>query len=226
MDTIINYAKQYSLADTIIRGGWVMVPLCICSLLALAIVINKAFWGLRHNRLIPRSLVTKLLGLIERGKLSEALNLASISPSAISSLVACALEQADRPRAQIVERLETVGRLQAQRLNYLLPTLGIIASVAPLLGLLGTVFGMIKTFDAIGAFGVGNPQQLAAGIAEALITTAAGLLIGIPSLVAYRAFVNRSQTIILEMEHISLEIVDLINASQAVNRETKRQNAL
>ena len=212
MNTFIDYARQFALADIIIRGGWVMLPLCICSLLALAIIINKAFWGLRHNLLIPNALVLNFFSLIEQSKFSEARKLASFSRSAIAALVTCAIENADKPREQLVERLETVGRIQAQRLNYFLPSLGIIASIAPLLGLLGTVFGMIKTFEVIGNFGIGNPQQLAAGIAEALITTAAGLMIGIPSLVAHRAFVNHSQSLILEMEHISLEIVDLIHS--------------
>ncbi|MCC6932582.1 MAG: MotA/TolQ/ExbB proton channel family protein [Deltaproteobacteria bacterium] len=203
-----------------------MVPLCLCSVGAVTIIIHKAFWGLKRGRLIPKDLVANFFALIEQGKFSEIRKLAYSSSSAITPLVICAIDNADKPRELLVEKLETVGRIQAQRLNRMLSSLGIIASISPLLGLLGTVFGMIKTFQVIGNFGIGNPQQLAAGIAEALITTAAGLIIGIPALVAYRAFISRSNTLILEMEHISLELVEATSSNLNKEQTKARQSNL
>ena len=148
--------------------------------------------------------------LLAQGKMEELLGLARANKSALARLVTVAMQNAERPREQIIEALELAGRREAQRMQRFVGVIGTIAAISPLLGLLGTVWGMIKTFAVIKIHGVGNAEALAGGISEALTTTAAGLTIAIPCLVFYRYFLHETKKLVVEMEEISLALVDRV----------------
>jgi biopolymer transport protein ExbB len=179
-------------------GGWVMWPIMACAVLTLAIVLER-FWTLRRSSVIPPTLGEEV---------REALR----QNSPLGELLAAALEVRDRPREQIKDRVEDIGRHVVHELERFLNTLGTIASVAPLLGLLGTVFGMIGMFFGILESGVGDAARLAGGIGEALITTAAGLCVAIPALMLYRYFRGRVAEYVVEMEKQAVALLDTIEA--------------
>ena len=194
-------------------GGWLMLPILLASVMALAI-IGERFWALQHKRIAPRHLV----GQIWQWYKSDALDdehideLAANSP--LGRILAAGLINRNHPREIMKEAIEETGRQVVLELERYLNTLGTIASVTPLLGLLGTVIGMIKVFAAITTHGVGNPEVLAGGISEALITTAAGLSVAIPSLIFYRFFRGRVDELVLVMEEEALKIVDVMHGDR------------
>ncbi len=194
-------------------GGWLMLPIILASVLALAI-IGERFWSLQPKRIAPRHLV----GQVWQWHKSDALDdehidaLAENSP--LGRILAAGLVNRDHPREIMKEAIEEAGRQVVMQLERYLNTLGTIASVTPLLGLLGTVIGMIKVFAAITTHGVGNPEVLAGGISEALITTAAGLSVAIPSLIFHRFFRGRVDELVLLMEDDALKIVDVMHGDR------------
>jgi biopolymer transport protein ExbB len=192
-------------------GGWVMWPIMACAVLTLAIVLER-FWTLRRSSVIPPTLGEEVRELAARGKLDPAHIEALRQNSPLGELLAAALEVRDRPREQIKDRVEDIGRHVVHELERFLNTLGTIASVAPLLGLLGTVFGMIGMFFGILESGVGDAARLAGGIGEALITTAAGLCVAIPALMLYRYFRGRVAEYVVEMEKQAVALLDTIEA--------------
>ena len=196
-----------------------MLPIAICSLAGAAIIIERLLWGLRKNKVIPRRLCDEVLILISSGKKDQALGLCKRDPSSLAKLISTALENSHYSYEQLTEHIEIAGRRENQELQKFVGTLGIIAAVTPLLGLLGTVFGMIETFGFIGQEGVGNAQGLAGGIAEALITTAAGLTVAIPCLVFYRLFIYQARSYAVEMERMSLRVVNSLGNYQFTKKE-------
>ncbi len=196
-----------SMLDTLVAGGPVMVPIGICSVVAAATLIER-LWTLRRSQVVPRSVVVEVIELIRQRRFEDAVTLCRKVPSAISRILEVALLDRDAPRAEIKERVEEIGRREAAELERFVPVLGTIASIAPLLGLLGTVGGMILTFQAIEAEGAGNVGSLAGGISQALITTFAGLSVGIPSLVANRYVLARVDALVIDLEEVSLGIVN------------------
>ena len=195
-------------------GGKVMYPILLCSIVALAMFMER-MWMLRSARVLPRALSRTLNTLLAEQKYDEALDLATSSGVALGRVYAIAIEHRGRPRDQIKERLEEVGRREAAELEWGIPVVGTIASIAPLLGLLGTVGGMITTFAAIQTSGLGNVGNLAGGISQALITTFAGLTVGIPAVVANRFLLSRVDTLLLELEEVSLKLLDSLAGDEA-----------
>ena len=187
--------------ELLISGGWVMVPLLVLAVAATAIALERA-WTLRASEVIPRGIVQEIEHW-SRGKTLESSEIQRLrQDSPLGELLAAALLVRHKPREVIKERIEDVGRHISHDLNRFLPTLGTIAAVAPLLGLLGTVTGMIVTFQAITIFGAGDPKAMAGGISQALVTTVQGLCVAIPIVLLHTLVGNRARRItqILEEE--------------------------
>ncbi len=204
---------DFLLPDLFVRGGWLMYPIFLCSVVALGFFIERLF-KLRRSRVLPRGLMQNVNDLILRHKLSDAIYLAQGHPSAMARIYMAALRISGPPRQAIKEVVEEVGRREAADLEKYLQVLSTVASIAPLLGLLGTVSGMIKTFNVISYYGVGNPGTLASGISEALLTTAAGLSVAIPTLVGYRFVSSKAEGLILELEEQSLNLVEALKGPE------------
>jgi biopolymer transport protein ExbB len=193
----------------VMKGGVLMYPIIICSVLAVAIFFERLF-SLRRSRIIPEKFVIEVGDLVRQGRMEDAMTKCKLNDSSIARILMAGISRHNKPHQQVKEAIEDVGRLEAANLERYLTILGTIAGIAPLLGLLGTVTGMIKAFTVISHAGIGNPQQLAGGISEALITTAAGLSVAIPSFVFYKMLRSRVDKRILRMEQVSLEMLDLI----------------
>jgi biopolymer transport protein ExbB len=210
--------------EILMAGGWAMLPIVICSAVALAIILER-FWSLRRSAVIPPGLGDEVREWARTRKIDpEHLNvLATNSP--LGELLAAALSVRNRPREIIKERVEDTGRHVVHRLERFLNTLGTIALIGPLLGLLGTVFGLIKMFFAVMVSGVGDPMKMAGGIGEALVCTAAGLCVAIPAYVFHRYFRGRVSDLIVEMERQVFLLTDELTAisdSQAASPAAMR----
>lgn len=192
-------------------GGLFMWPIILCSVVAAAIILER-LWTLQEKRVLPRDLPRRVLQLVEADQINDRVIGAIAANSSLGRVLAVGLANRHRPRAVMMERLEDTGRHVVHELERFLNTLGTIASVAPLLGLLGTVSGIIKAFNAITVGGMGDPQVLSGGIAEALLTTAAGLTVAIPTLVAYRYLRGRVDRIVIAMEKDAIELADSVEA--------------
>ena len=191
-------------------GGPFMWPIILCSVIAAAIVLER-LWTLQQRRVVPADLTRRIWALVEAGQVNDKVIAALQSNSPLGKLLATGLANRNRPRAVLMERLEDEGRHVAHDLDRFLNTLGSIAGVAPLMGLLGTVTGIIKAFNAIYTGGLGDPRALSGGISEALITTAAGLCVAIPSYIAYRYLRGRVESIVVQMERDVLRFADALN---------------
>lgn len=191
--------------EIVSSGGVVMIFLLLLMALAMMIVAER-FWSLRNREIIPKKLGKDVIKWARKKQLDEAhvSRLAENSP--LGYLMATAINQRERDRAEIIEAVEDAGRHVSHQLEKPLHWLQAIAEVAPLLGLLGTVIGMMKVFANIMEFGVGDANQLAGGISQALTTTAAGLIVAIPTVLFYRYFKNRiaDQTIVMEQQVMQL----------------------
>lgn len=199
--------------ELIYAGGWLMVPIIACSILATAIVIERA-WALRRSRLMPEGLVERIWHLERQGLLDES-EIASIrESSALGRILAAGLVNRRHSHAVMKEAIDDAGRHVVAELERFLNTLGTIAAIAPLLGLLGTVLGMIDVFSVIMQAGVGNAAVLAGGISKALITTAAGLSVGIPALLFHRLFDSRVNRLALEMEEQALRLIEVLQGER------------
>jgi biopolymer transport protein ExbB len=191
-------------------GGPFMWPIILSSVIAAAIVLERV-WSLQQRRVVPADLTRRIWALVEAGQVNEKVIVALQGNSPLGKLLAVGLANRNRPRAVLMERLEDEGRHVAHDLDRFLNTLGSISGVAPLLGLLGTVTGIIKAFNAIYTGGLGDPRALSGGISEALITTAAGLCVAIPSYIAYRYLRGRVESIVVQMERDVLRFADALN---------------
>ena len=190
-------------------GGWVMVPIILCSILALAIIIER-FWSLQRSRVCPAKLLGEIWQLASAKQL-DARKVAELrAGSPLGRVLAAALMNMKQDRQIVKETIEDTGRHVAAELERYLNTLGTIAAISPLLGLLGTVFGMIQVFSAINVVGVGNASALAGGIAQCMVATAAGLCVAIPALMFYRFFRGRVDDLVLTMEQQSLKLVEIL----------------
>jgi len=196
--------------EIIRAGGGFMWPIIVCSVAAVAIILER-LWALQSSRVIPRDLGQKVWNWIEADQLSDQLITALQQNSPLGQLLAIGIANRDKPRALMVERLQDGGRHVVHDLERFLNTLGTIAAVSPLLGLLGTVAGIIHAFNAITANGIGDPRVLSGGIGEALITTAAGLSVAIPSLIAYRFLRGKVERLVIQMEKEAMRVVDALD---------------
>jgi biopolymer transport protein ExbB len=198
------------LLELIKAGGWLMVPILICSVVAMAIVAER-FWTLQRKRITPGNLVVQVWQWAKSGVLDDDRIRALRKSSPLGRILAAGLVNRDTSRAMMKESIEEVGRHVVHDLDRYLNTLGTIASITPLLGLLGTVIGMIKVFAVITTQGVGNPGVLAGGISEALITTAAGLTVAIPTLMFHRYFRGHVDELVVTMEQEALKMVEAMH---------------
>ncbi len=191
------------------RGGILMIPLGICSVVALAIILERAI-NLRAKRIIRLDVVQQVRELLSESQVGEAMIVCRRYPSAMGRVILAAVANHDREKEELKAIVEDAGRQEVPVLDRYLGVLGTIAAIAPLLGLTGTVFGMIRTFTVISEKGVAHPSQLAGGISEALITTAAGLVVAIPALIFYNYFTAKSDHLLLEIEKQAFRVVEAI----------------
>ena len=198
--------------EIIYAGGWLMAPILLCSVLALAIIAER-FWALRRSNVVPPGVGQQVEDWAARHELDRRHIDQLRSGSALGRVLAAALVNRHRSRELIKEAVEDTGRHVVHELERFLNTLGTIAGISPLLGLLGTVIGMIKVFSAILVHGVGDATQLAGGISEALITTAAGLTVAIPSFFFYRYFKGRVTAYVVSMEEQAINLIEAIDRS-------------
>jgi len=194
-------------------GGWLMLPIIACSVVAMAIIIER-LWALRIRRVVPENLVAQIWQTHRKGQLNSATLNTIRESSPLGRMLAAGLLNRKHSREVMKEAIEEVGRQVVLELERYLNTLGTIASITPLLGLLGTVIGMIKVFTAITTAGVGNPTVLAGGISEALITTAAGLSVAIPALMFHRFFNGKVEKLVLVMEEEALKMVEVMQGER------------
>jgi len=210
--------------EIVTAGGIVMVPIILCSILAVAITLER-LWTLRDQRVVPTELADKVWQWVENRALTDKQVAALQQHSPLGRVLAAGLVNRHRDRAVMLEAIDDAGRHVVHDLERFLNTLGTIAAITPLLGLLGTVTGMIRTFKAITVAGVGNPAAMAGGIAEALITTAAGLLVAIPALVAYRYLRGRIDALVIQMEKESIKLVQAIDRGAGAQTLTAQDEA-
>ncbi len=199
--------------ELIKSGGFLIWPLLLCSIISLAIIAER-FWSLQTKRIISTNLVIKVWEWNKKGVL-DARHIEDLrKDSPLGKVLAAGLVNRKHDREVMKESIEEVGHHVAHDLERFLNTLGTIASISPLLGLLGTVVGMIKVFAVITAQGVGDPSVLAEGISEALITTAVGLTVAIPSLMFYRYFRGRVDELVVTMEQEALKMVEVMHGER------------
>ncbi len=189
------------------------MPILACSVIAMAIIIER-WWALRRHKIAPKHLVAQIYQLRKKNKLDKTSIQALKENSALGRVLASGLSSMHYSREVMKESIEESGRHVVHDMEKYLQTLGTIANISPLLGLLGTVVGMIKVFTVITSQGVGNPGVLAGGISEALLTTAAGLTVAIPSLIAARHFRRHIDDLVIYMEQEAIKLVEVIHGQR------------
>lgn len=194
--------------EFVLAGGVLMWPIVLCSIVALAIVAERAF-VLQRSRVLPSAVLGRVRRAVKEQNVTDAL-LKSLQASPLGRVLAAGLVNRLQPRDIMKDTIEDVGAHTAHDLERNLNALGTIAAVTPLIGLLGTVLGMISVFANISSSGVGDPTVLAAGISKALVTTAAGVSVAIPTLMFYRYFRARVAALVVEMEQESMHLVEVL----------------
>ena len=202
------------MVEIVKAGGWLMVPIILCAIVALGIILER-FWTLQQKRVLPQDLTGKVWGWVEQNALDQQRIQTLHQGSPLGQILAAGLINRNQDRGVMKDSIEDTGRHVVHELERYLDTLGTVAAISPLLGLLGTVIGMVKVFTAITTQGVGNPAVLAGGIAEALITTAAGLTVAIPALIGYRYYRNRVDTLVVDMEKEAIKLVEALHRRQS-----------
>jgi len=201
-------------------GGWLMIPIILCSIISVAICVER-FWTLRPSQVAPKNLLAQVWSWIRNNELDNKKLRETRDGSPLGQVLVAGLSNARRGRDIMKESIEETAGHVVHDLERYLNTLGTIAVITPLLGLLGTVIGMIKVFSALQLEGTGNAAVLAGGISQALITTAAGLTVAIPSLFFYRFFVRRVDEIVIEMEQEAIKLVDVMHSDRVEKAENK-----
>ncbi len=203
-------------------GGWLMLPIIACSIVAAAIILER-LWTLQRTRVLPTGLTTEVWQWVKSRQLDRQRIQSLHQGSPLGQILAAGLSNGRLGRDIAKENIQDTGRHVVYELERYLNTLGTIAAISPLLGLLGTVIGMVKVFAAITVYGVGNPGVLAGGISEALITTAAGLSVAIPSLIGYRYLRGKIDNLVVQMEKEAMKFLEVLvqhQHSEAVEDET------
>ncbi len=201
------------MVEIVKSGGWLMAPIILSAIIAMGIILER-FWTLRQKRVIPEDLTSKVWGWVKRDQLDQKQIQILHQGSALGQILAAGLINRDRERSVMKDSIQDTGRHVVHELERYLEALGTIAAISPLLGLLGTVIGMVKVFAAITTHGVGNPTVLAGGISEALITTAAGLSVAIPALIGYLYYRNLVDALVVEMEKEAIKLVEALHRRQ------------
>ncbi|MFO8141877.1 MAG: MotA/TolQ/ExbB proton channel family protein [Marinobacter sp.] len=199
-------------------GGILMVPIVACSILALAIILER-FWTLRPSRVAPAQSINELWRWIKKKELNGRKLKALQGSSPLGRILAGGLINAKHGRDIMKESIEHEASQVVHELERFLNPLGTIATITPLLGLLGTVIGMIKVFAEIQLAGVGNAGNLAGGISEALITTASGLSVAIPALICHRYFIRRVDELVVNMEQEAIKLVEVVHGDREIDVE-------
>ena len=203
--------------EMVLRGGPVMWPIILCSIIAFAIVIDKVY-HLHKARIDTEKFMETVSGSLKRNKIMEAIDICDQTPGPIAHIIKAGVLKHDRPRQEIKEAIEDAGLHEIPRLERRLSALATIAHIAPLLGLLGTVTGMVRCFQIVQEKATSlhpvGPGDLAGGIWEALITTVAGLVVAIPTFVAYNYLVNRVDCLILDMERSATEVINILSGKR------------
>lgn len=194
-------------------GGWLMLPIIISSIVALAIIGERLF-ALKRQKVIPKHLVAQIWHWHNKGQLADEQIAQIRKGSPLGRVLAAGLSNMNNSREIMKESIEESGRHEVHEMERYLNSLGTVAAVSPLLGLLGTVIGMIKVFSVITQEGVGNPTVLSGGISEALITTAAGLSVAIPSLMFYRYLRGKVEELVVFMEQEAIKLVEVIHGDR------------
>ncbi len=202
-------------------GGLLMVPIILSAIIAMGIILER-FWTLQEKRVIPEDLTSKVWGWVKKDQLDQNQIQSLHQGSALGQILAAGLINRDRERAIMKDSIEDTGRHVVHELERYLDTLGTVAAISPLLGLLGTVIGMVEVFSEITTGGIGNPTVLAGGIAKALITTAAGLSVAIPALIGYRYYRSRVDTLVVNMEKEAIKLVEALHRRQASSKRKKK----
>ncbi|MFH1429186.1 MAG: MotA/TolQ/ExbB proton channel family protein [Candidatus Margulisiibacteriota bacterium] len=196
--------------NLVLKGGWMMVPIILGSIIGLAVFLER-YKSIKTNELKSAEHMKAIRELLEIGHLKDAYQFCLSNASSIANILRGAMKNYERSYQEIQDSIQSVGRLEASRLEQNLNIIYTVATVSPLLGFLGTVLGMVKAFQKIEALGGGvNATVLAGGIWEALITTVAGLLVGIPMLIAYNYMAARIDSFVLGLEENSIEMMDLV----------------
>lgn len=208
-------------------GGWLMLPIILCSITSAAICVER-FWTLRRNRVAPNHLLGDVWELIKHNRLTPQRLHEIKQSSPLGVVLGAGLVNAHYGREITKESIEEAASHVIHDMQRYLSTLGSIGSITPLLGLLGTVVGMIKVFSTIMIEGTGDAAQLAGGISEALITTASGLSVAIPTIFMYRFFQRRVDELVVSMEQESIKLVEVLHGDRdidvsAVSMNRKRQ---
>jgi biopolymer transport protein ExbB len=190
-------------------GGWAMWPIIGCSVVAVAITLER-LWTLQERRVLPASVADHVWELVQQNQLDPKQIQQVHESSTLGQVLAAGLAYRHASRDVLKEFVEDTGRHAVHDLERYLGTLGTIAAISPLLGLLGTVFGMIRSFTAITTEGVANPAVLAGGISEALVATAAGLMVAVPSLIAYRYLRGRVDGLVVKIEKQSIHFIEAL----------------
>lgn len=199
-------------------GGIIMVPIVACSILALAIILER-FWSLRVSRVAPPSTINELWRWIKKKELNGRKLKALQASSPMGRVLASGLMNAKHGREIMKESIEHEASQVIHELERFLNPLGTVATITPLLGLLGTVIGMIKVFAEIQLAGVGNAGNLAGGISQALMTTAAGLSVAIPALICHRYFIRRVDELVVNMEQEAIKLVEVVHGDREIDVE-------
>ena len=199
--------------DVIIKGGPLMIPLLVLSVLAVAVTLERA-WYLFKTRTDTEQLMDEVKLSLEEGKVLEAIQMVKGARGPVAAIIAAGIAYSDRDKEAIREHLQEVGEDEIFKMERGLGLLSNIVTIAPLIGLLGTVTGIIRSFRVLGAFeGVASsPAALSVGIAEALITTAAGLIVAIPAMAAHGWLSSAIERRVREMSRRALELTDLLAA--------------
>jgi len=210
--------------DILMAGGWAMLPILVCSLVALAIVLERC-WTLRRKAVLPPGLGEEVRQWARAGQLDPKHLVALSNGSPLGELLAAALAVRSQSRDIIKERIEDTGRHIVHEMERYLSTLGTIALIGPLLGLFGTVIGLIRMFMQVMAGGIGDPAKMAGGIGEALICTASGLTVAIPAYVLHRWFRSRVAGYCVQMEKQATALLDELTLSPPVAARPRRTAA-
>lgn len=202
-------------------GGWLMIPILLCSVIAAAISVER-FWTLRADQVAPKNLLAQVWTWIKNNEMDNKRLRELKNGSPLGQILAAGISSHRKGRDAMKESIEEVANHVVHEMERYLNTLGTVAAITPLLGLLGTVIGMIKVFTAIRLEGTGNAAVLAGGISEALITTAAGLTVAIPSLFFYRFFQRKVDELVIYMEQEALKLVEVLNTNVSERSDTPK----
>lgn len=205
--------------DILSAGGWLMIPIVLCSIAVIAIA-GERYWTLNPTKVAPRHLLAQVWSWLKNNQLDAGKLRELKQSSPLGQILAAGLSNSRHGREVMKDSIQEAANQVIHELERYITALGTIAAIAPLLGLLGTVIGMIKVFTAIMLQGTGNAGVLAGGISEALITTAAGLTVAIPAMIVHRFFLRRIDSLVVTMEDDAIKLVDALHSDRRVDVKT------